>query len=517
MALVFTCVACAPRRVHSRPLLTIQQKTSKLRTRRRRCSIDGSLAATRTETDDACELLASEANTFELIRFAAGVFGLYLATPLLSLVDCSFVGRMCGTAQLAALGPGTALCDSTSYILSCLGVATTNLYASRRAQGHHFAAQRVISDALMLSVVCGIVSGVALCFARTPVLRLFGVEQEVIQPAISYISVRAAGAPLALLTTVAQSACLGERDSVSPVIAVAISSIANVLGDALLVPKFGAAGAALATVFAQGIGALFLLIVLRRRQLQLGWCADIVGPLGMPMRGAPSLFTWPSPRARGEFFRLAVPVLVALLGKMVFMNSLVLAAAGLGTTALAAHQVTFQIWVLFCRAGDSLGATAQAYLPSALAVKDYAPRRSLIIRLAKVSVVWGVLNSAVAACVPALAGGVFTKDLNVRLAVQGVAPCLAVGLVLHCATLMLEGVLLASRRGQWLAKVYWLNSLVFTSGLYTIGRYYSSLYVVWGAMVVFQVVRILEFSSRVIGDHWRKPRTVRELVMQGSD
>ncbi|CAE8644315.1 unnamed protein product, partial [Polarella glacialis] len=204
---------------------------------------------------------------WELSRFAAGCFGVYLASPLLSLVDSAFVGRCSGTAQLAALGPGTALCDSTAYVLSCVGVATTNLYASRRARGQLIAARRVASDALAIGMFSGAVLGALLfCFGQ-PLLSLYGAKPEVATYALSYVRWRALGAPLAILTTAAQATCLGDRDSTTPVIVVAISAVANVVCDALLVPTYGAAGAAIGTVLAQAFGAIFLLWVLRRRQL----------------------------------------------------------------------------------------------------------------------------------------------------------------------------------------------------------------------------------------------------------
>jgi len=99
-------------------------------------------------------------------------------------------------------------------------------------------------------------------------------------------------------------------------------------------------------------------------------------------------------------------------------------------------------------------------------------------------------------------GELFTRDQAVRAAVLGVAPLMGFGLLLHCTTLMLEGVLLASGRGPWLAKVYWFNSVVFVSGLVFASRFSPGLSLVWGAMVAFQVFRLSEFSTRVWADHW---------------
>lgn len=438
---------------------------------------------------------------WELLRFAFGVFGLYLALPVLALIDCSFVGRIAGTPQLAALAPGAALCDSSGYVLSCIGVATTNLYAARRARGQWVACQRIASDSLAIGLFCGVALGLALVFSATHALSMFSVDAAVVGHALAYVRIRALGAPLALLTAAAQAVCLGERDSTTPVLVVVLTGTVNVLGDALFVPPYGAAGAAGATVAAQGIGVLFLLQVLRRRRRQR-LLLGAVGPFGLKLGANLPLITVPSRKAARRFVAVALPVFIALLGKIIFMNSLTFAAAHLGTVALAAHQVTWNLWLLFCRAGDSLGAAAQAYLPAAMVVRDRLPTRRLILRLAAVSVIWGALNAAVASVLPLAAAGLFTRDPLVCSAVYGVAPLLGAGLMLHCATLMLEGVLLASARGGWLAKVYWLNSLVFVSALQLGAQRYGSLYFVWTAMVAFQVVRLSEFFSRVWLDNW---------------
>jgi len=435
-----------------------------------------------------------------LMRFSLGVFALYLATPILSLADCSFVGRCAGTAQLAALSPGSALCDSSSYILSCLGVATTNLYASRRAVGQRVAAQLVVSDGLAISLITGIILGLFLAVTAPMALPAFGIEQAVAEPALAYVRVRAIGAPLALLTAAAQAVCLGDRDSVTPVLVVLISGFANIIGDALLVPPFGVAGAAAATVMAQALSTAFILEKLRRRRNELAECSE-GGPFGVRVDRSLSL-AMPTLRASRRFLAVAVPVFVALLGKMIFVNSLTLAAAGLGTVALAAHQILFQLLLLFCGAGDALGACAQAFLPAAFVQDGHAPARRLIKKLVGVACVWGVINAFCASSLPVLVGGLFTTDMEVLRTLYPIAPLLAASLVLHCATLCLEGVLLASRRGAWLAKVYWVNSVVFVSALLVGGKHYNSLTFVWAALALFQVVRLSEFSWRVVRDQW---------------
>lgn len=75
-----------------------------------------------------------------------------------------------------------------------------------------------------------------------------------------YVYVRAVGTSFSLVSIVAQSACIGARDSISPLVGVCIQSLANVAGDWLLVGVmgWGVAGAAWATIAAQLLGMIYL-------------------------------------------------------------------------------------------------------------------------------------------------------------------------------------------------------------------------------------------------------------------
>jgi Na+-driven multidrug efflux pump len=68
-----------------------------------------------------------------------------------------------------------------------------------------------------------------------------------------YVKIRALSMPTSLLMGVVQAACLGAKDSVTPLIAVVYSTVVNIFGDYLLVSKLGMGlrGAAIATTLSQ--------------------------------------------------------------------------------------------------------------------------------------------------------------------------------------------------------------------------------------------------------------------------
>jgi Na+-driven multidrug efflux pump len=58
-----------------------------------------------------------------LLKFTLPTLGIWLASPIMSLVDTSVVGRK-SAVELAALGPATNMCDTLLYIFYFLAVVS---------------------------------------------------------------------------------------------------------------------------------------------------------------------------------------------------------------------------------------------------------------------------------------------------------------------------------------------------------------------------------------------------------
>ena len=112
-------------------------------------------------------------------KFALPCFGLWVSGPLLSLVDTAFVGVSGASAksaeQLAALGPATTFFDGATYLFAFLNVATTNLYASARAQSGADSprAESVVRTASRVALYCGLCLMLFLFAFARPLLALY--------------------------------------------------------------------------------------------------------------------------------------------------------------------------------------------------------------------------------------------------------------------------------------------------------------------------------------------------------
>lgn len=112
-------------------------------------------------------------------KFALPCLGLWISQPLLSLVDTAFVGLSGSPSQsasnLAALGPATTFIDGATYLFVFLNVATTNLYASARAQAGEDSpkAESVVRTASRVALRSGLGLMIFLLVVCRPLLALY--------------------------------------------------------------------------------------------------------------------------------------------------------------------------------------------------------------------------------------------------------------------------------------------------------------------------------------------------------
>ena len=92
-----------------------------------------------------------------------------------------------------------------------------------------------------------------------------GCAVEILGPAWEYLRIRAISAPAVLVLMVAQSGLLAQKDSWTPCFGVLLQLVLNTVGDMLLIPGGGLAGAAWATVIAQWAGMAAVLWALPRK------------------------------------------------------------------------------------------------------------------------------------------------------------------------------------------------------------------------------------------------------------
>lgn len=211
----------------------------------------------------------------KIIKFSLPAIGVWLCSPVLSMIDTASVGLLAGTAQQAALNPAVSVTDYGALLVAFMYTATTNLIAGAvekdaegGVEGDQPKTKRTLVTALRLAVMVGVGFGAVLGIAAPVLLKVLignsSLDPTVFQSALRYVQIRSLGMPAAVVIGTAQSACLGMKDVKSPLYVLAAAAGINLIGDMLLVRNAhpwlgGAAGAAWATVFSQ-YGALIMFL-----------------------------------------------------------------------------------------------------------------------------------------------------------------------------------------------------------------------------------------------------------------
>ncbi|EJK62614.1 hypothetical protein THAOC_16764 [Thalassiosira oceanica] len=203
-------------------------------------------------TDTEKKLYPGAPTFKECLAFALPALGIYVCSPLMSLIDASFVGRG-SSVELAALGPASCISDGAPLPLLFLSIASTNLIAKSHSEGDDEGSARVARTAIGAGGACGTVLAAALYALAHPISGLYcGAEVALAPLCARYVAIRAMALPAVVITTIAQAVCIGTKDTRTPMISVGLAGCLNFLGDLVLVKLLGKglAGAAWATSLA---------------------------------------------------------------------------------------------------------------------------------------------------------------------------------------------------------------------------------------------------------------------------
>ncbi|MBQ6399540.1 MAG: MATE family efflux transporter [Clostridia bacterium] len=207
----------------------------------------------------------------QLIRFAVPLMLGNLFQLSYNMVDTIVIGRFAGSAALAAVGS----CDQIMNLL-ILGVSGVCIGASV-LMGNFFGARdgERLLDEMKTTVAMGMIFALLVMVAGLPlaplIFRLMNIQPEAMNDASVYLRIIFLGMPFTCLYNIYSAALRSVGDSKTPVRYLVLSCLINIGLDLLLVivVKLGVAGAALATVTAQGISALLCIAHVNRNVPEL--------------------------------------------------------------------------------------------------------------------------------------------------------------------------------------------------------------------------------------------------------
>lgn len=496
---------------------------------------------------ESLELKAEEADhpsVRKIIQFTLPAIGVWLCSPVLSMIDTASVGMLAGTAQQAALNPAVSVTDYGAILVAFMYTATTNLIAGSvekdREEGKNVQKRttETLITALRLALLIGVIFGTTLStFAPKFLSVLIGndtLDPTVFSSALRYVRIRCLGMPAAVVIGTAQSACLGMKDVRSPLYVLAAAAGINMIGDILLVGNAnpwlgGASGAAWATVFSQwGAMAMFLKWLTTKAMAKevsdVGVDCDMEkGKAKAPARGvlaskyrASSILKLSSLRKNKtakKFLPFLVPVTTTSIGRVSgYLTMSHVASSALGTLDMAAHQIAISIFCCLSPLVDALNTVAQSFVPSIFA-RPRSTQRALALRktslnFAKVGAMAGLVIVTLVICgIPSLSR-LFTTDARVLSRVKNAVPGIAITLGFDGLMSIGEGTLLGHKDLKFLRNSYATFFFLVPAFMLRLKRKALNgipvgLGTMWGTFSVYEVVRTVLWLARVAHLQWK--------------
>lgn len=205
----------------------------------------------------------------KLVAFMLPVLGALVLQAAYGAVDLLVVGRFGTNSGLSAVSTGSQVLNLVTFVVTQLAMGVTVLIARYLGEKRPEQIGSLIGGSTVVFTIITAVLFVALVFFAEPISRLVQAPAEALDLTTGYVRICGGGIFFIVAYNLLSAIFRGLGDSKSPLMFVAVACVVNIVGDLLLVAVFhmDAAGAALATVFAQAISVVFALMLLKKRGL----------------------------------------------------------------------------------------------------------------------------------------------------------------------------------------------------------------------------------------------------------
>lgn len=204
----------------------------------------------------------------KMIIFMMPILGSLILQAMYGAVDLLVVGQFGTTEGLSGISTGSNIMNFATFVVSGLAMAVTILISRYIGMQRKDKLDQLIGATIALFSVIAIVITIALIVFARPLSILMQAPTEALDLTVQYVQICGAGFILITAYNTISAIFRGIGDSRSPLLFVLIACVVNIFGDLLLVAGFhmNVAGAAIATVAAQGVSVVLSIIIMKKNQ-----------------------------------------------------------------------------------------------------------------------------------------------------------------------------------------------------------------------------------------------------------
>lgn len=219
----------------------------------------------------------------QLLRLALPLMAISFIQMTYNLVDILWIGRLSSrsVAAVGSIGMLMWMMNSVALISKVGAEISIGQSIGARRLDH---ASLYASHTTTLALFLGVAFGIFFLLFPHPYVAFYRLEHSIAMEAVSYLRIMAVGIPVMFLILNFSGIYIGSGRSDIPFYFNATGLMFNILLDPLLIfgmgpiPVMGVEGAALATVFSQGVVLLLFITHLKRRNGLLGRFRFLISP-----------------------------------------------------------------------------------------------------------------------------------------------------------------------------------------------------------------------------------------------
>lgn len=211
-----------------------------------------------------------EGNIFKsLMKFAIPVLGAMFLQALYGAVDLFVVGRFAETADVSGVATGSMFLHTITCVITGMTMGITVFVGQSIGEKNRDKTNKGIGSGIFIFIIIAVVMTLMIAFLADVFSNLMHAPKEAFDETSSYIMICGIGFTFVVAYNVLSGIFRGLGDSKTPLITVAVACVFNIVGDLLLIAvcDMGAAGAAIATVGAQGLSVLVSILIIRKKDL----------------------------------------------------------------------------------------------------------------------------------------------------------------------------------------------------------------------------------------------------------
>ncbi len=205
----------------------------------------------------------------KLVPFMLPILGALILQAAYGAVDLLVVGRFGTTSGLSAVSTGSQVLNLVTFVITQSAMGITVLIARYIGEKKQQQIGALIGGSIVVFAMISAVLFVVMIVFSRPIAVLMQAPAEAVSLTSMYVKICGGGIFFIVAYNLLAAIFRGLGDSKSPLIFVAVACVVNIAGDLILVAglHLDAAGAAIATVFAQAVSVVFALLLLFKRNL----------------------------------------------------------------------------------------------------------------------------------------------------------------------------------------------------------------------------------------------------------